>query len=181
MKKSDRLMRWLAISAASMLMLATVERIAAAERAVEAFSPAALVAPPRDGWRTNGGNYFNQRYSPLTAINRGNVAQLKGVWRTHLKGSGVGPQYSGAAQPIVHDGRVYVVTGANDVFALDVATGSHPLAVRCATRPGDLHRLLRLDEPRRGARRRQGVLRRARRSAGRARQAHRQGGLVRAG
>jgi len=87
------------------------------------FSPAALTAAPRDGWRTNGGNLYNQRYSPLTEIDRGNVAQLKGVWRTHLNGSGLGPQYSGEAQPIVHDGVIYVITGADDVFALSVDTG----------------------------------------------------------
>jgi alcohol dehydrogenase (cytochrome c) len=89
-----------------------------------AFSARALVAPQRDGWRTNGGNLWNQRYSPLTAIDRSNVAQIKGVWRTRLKGSGLAPQYSGEAQPIVHDGVVYVITGANDVFALDVDTGA---------------------------------------------------------
>ncbi|HVY65452.1 MAG TPA: PQQ-binding-like beta-propeller repeat protein [Gammaproteobacteria bacterium] len=88
------------------------------------FAPAALVAPPKTGWPTNGGNLYNQRYSPLTAINRGNVAQLKGVWRTHLKGSGSAPQYSGEAQPIVHDGVVYVITGADDVFAIGVETGA---------------------------------------------------------
>jgi quinohemoprotein ethanol dehydrogenase len=89
-----------------------------------AFSSQALAQLPRDGWRTNGGNLFNQRYSPLTTIDRSNVAQLKGVWRTHLNGSGLGPQYSGAAQPIVHDGKVYIITGANDVFALDVSSGA---------------------------------------------------------
>ena len=88
------------------------------------FSAQSLTAPPRDGWRTNGGNIFNQRYSPLESLNRGNVAGLKGVWRTHLNGSGLGPQYSGEAQPVVHDGRIYISTGANDVFALDVATGA---------------------------------------------------------
>ena len=82
-----------------------------------------MTSPPRDGWRTNGGNLGNQRYSPLTRIDRGNVAQLKGVWRTHLNGSGVAPQYSGEAQPIVHDGVIYVITGADDVFALSVDTG----------------------------------------------------------
>lgn len=88
------------------------------------FSSRALTEAPRDAWRTNGGNLFNQRFSPLQAINRDNVAQLKGVWRTHLNGSGLGPQYSGEAQPLVHDGRIYVITGANDVFALDVVTGA---------------------------------------------------------
>jgi alcohol dehydrogenase (cytochrome c) len=88
-----------------------------------AFSPQALTAPPRDGWRTNGGNLYNQRYSPLARIDRGNVGELKGVWRTHLRGSGVAPQFSGEAQPLVHDGVIYVITGADDVFALSVETG----------------------------------------------------------
>ena len=82
-----------------------------------------LVAPPAVGWPTNGGNWYNQRYSPLTAIDRSNVAQLKGVWRARLEGSGIGPQYSGEAQPLVVDGVIYVETGASDVFALDIATG----------------------------------------------------------
>src|SRR5262245_64872405 len=69
-----------------------------------AFTPKALTVAPTDGWRTNGGNLYNQRYSPLDRIDRSNVAQLKGVWRTHLNGSGVAPQYSGEAQPLVHDG-----------------------------------------------------------------------------
>ena len=87
------------------------------------FAAAMLTAAPRTGWPTNGGNLYNQRYSPLTAINRANVAQLKGVWRTRLRGSGAAPQYSGEGQPIVYDGVAYVSTGANDVFALSIATG----------------------------------------------------------
>jgi alcohol dehydrogenase (cytochrome c) len=83
-----------------------------------------LVAPPQAGWPTNGGNWYNQRYSPLTEIDRGNVANLKGVWRTQLEGSGIGPQYSGEAQPLVVDGVIYVATGASDLFALDVASGT---------------------------------------------------------
>jgi hypothetical protein len=64
---------------------------------------------------------YNQRYSPLTEITVENVSQLKCVWRTRLRGSGVGAQYSGSAQPIVYDGVIYVITGANDVFALAVS------------------------------------------------------------
>ena len=82
-------------------------------------------APPStSGWPTNGGNLSNQRYSPLTEINRDNLARLKGVWRTRLRGSGLGPQYSGEAQPLVFDGVIYIVTGADDVFAVDVETGT---------------------------------------------------------
>jgi quinohemoprotein ethanol dehydrogenase len=87
------------------------------------FSAERLIAPPTDHWPTNGGNLYNQRYSPLNQINTTNVAQLKGVWRTHLRGSGVAPKYSGEAQPVIHDGVAYVSTGANDVFALSIDTG----------------------------------------------------------
>ena len=88
-----------------------------------AFSPSQLVPPPTSSWPTNGGNIFNQRYSPLDQITTENVKDLKGVWRARLNGSGVGPPYSGEAQPIVYDGVVFVPTGADDVFALSVETG----------------------------------------------------------
>jgi alcohol dehydrogenase (cytochrome c) len=87
------------------------------------FSATALTGLPFRGWPTNGGNLYNQRYSPLKAINRDNVAQLKGVWRTRLRGSGAAPQYSGFAQPLVSDGVAYLSTGANDVFALSIDSG----------------------------------------------------------
>jgi quinohemoprotein ethanol dehydrogenase len=83
-----------------------------------------LVALPTASWPTNGGNWYNQRHSPLTQIDRTNVANLKGVWRTQLGGSGAGPAHSGEAQPLVVDGVVYVPTGASDVFALDVVSGA---------------------------------------------------------
>ncbi len=83
-----------------------------------------LTQLPTSGWPTNGGDLYNRRYSPLTQINRDNVAQLKGVWRTSLGGSGLGVKYSGEAQPIVQDGVIYIVTGQNDVFALSVETGA---------------------------------------------------------
>jgi alcohol dehydrogenase (cytochrome c) len=88
-----------------------------------ALSAAALTALPTTSWPTNGGNLHNQRYSPLKAIDRSNVAQLKGVWRSRLRGSGTQPQYSGFAAPIVYDGVAYVSTGANDVFALSIDSG----------------------------------------------------------
>jgi len=112
--------RWAALAALTLGVAMAGDGVAQRNGA---FSPGALTAPPRDGWRTNGGNLYNQRYSPLTLIDRSNVAQLKGVWRTHLNGSGVAPQYSGEAQPIVHDGVIYVITGADDVFALSVDSG----------------------------------------------------------
>ena len=111
------------LSAAAAAVLVTTNYAQTPAGRARDFSAAALTAPPTAGWPTNGGNLYNQRYSPLKTINRDNVAQLKGVWRTRLRGSGTAPQYSGFAQPVVHDGVAYVSTGANDVFALSIDTG----------------------------------------------------------
>src|SRR5512134_1476667 len=89
-----------------------------------AFRAADLTASPRDAWLTNGGNLANQRYSPLTLLNRDNVANLRGVWRASLGGSGLGSRSANQAQPIVYDGVLYLVTGDNDTFAIDIDTGS---------------------------------------------------------
>jgi len=88
-----------------------------------AFTAKQLTDLPVGDWLTNGGNILNQRYSPLAEINTGNVAALKADWQTHLNGSGVGPPFSGEAQPIVQGGVIYVPTGADDVFAIDVESG----------------------------------------------------------
>ena len=74
-------------------------------------------------WSTNGGTMSNQRYSTLDDIDTSNVAQLKGVWRTHLNGSGVAAKYSGESQPIVQDGVIYITTGNDDVFGVSVDSG----------------------------------------------------------
>ncbi|MCP5144382.1 MAG: PQQ-binding-like beta-propeller repeat protein [Gammaproteobacteria bacterium] len=88
-----------------------------------AFTIGRLVALPADNWVTNGGNVFNQRYSPLKQLNRDNVAQLKAKWRTSM-GSGALPGNAGQAQILEYDGILYVVNGANDVFAIAVETGN---------------------------------------------------------
>ncbi|MBV9248353.1 MAG: PQQ-binding-like beta-propeller repeat protein [Acetobacteraceae bacterium] len=79
--------------------------------------------PAGKDWPTNGGNITNQRYSTLKQINTDNVKQLKGAWMTRLKGSGYGGKYSAEASPLVKDGIMYVVTGNDDVFALDAKSG----------------------------------------------------------
>src|SRR6201987_3333727 len=82
-----------------------------------------LRSPVGKDWVTNGGNLTNQRYSTLKQINTTNVKQLKGAWMTRLKGSGLGGKYSFEASPLVKDGIMYVVTGNDDVFALNAKTG----------------------------------------------------------
>jgi quinohemoprotein ethanol dehydrogenase len=117
-----------AASVAWLLLLAQVgfaQTGGAAELVPEpspAFSDGQLTALPRSSWVTNGGNVYNQRYSPLTQINRDNVGQLKALWRTSM-GSGAKRNNAGQAQILVYEGVLYVVNGVNDVFAMDVKTG----------------------------------------------------------
>jgi alcohol dehydrogenase (cytochrome c) len=101
-----------------------------------AFSSDELTALPTDGWITNGGNVYNQRYSPLDQIDRDNVSGLKAVWRARLDGSGAGPRHSGESQPIVFDGVVYIATGDDDVFAISVETGERLWKYQANLDPG---------------------------------------------
>jgi quinohemoprotein ethanol dehydrogenase len=109
--------------AAAMSVIAAASAAQVQIQPAPAFKAAELNALPTTGWLTNGGNLANQRYSPLRQINRANVAQLKGKWRTHLEGSGLGAQHSGQGQPIVHNGVIYITTGPSDTYAVSVATG----------------------------------------------------------
>ncbi|MBA3348729.1 MAG: PQQ-binding-like beta-propeller repeat protein [Actinobacteria bacterium] len=88
-----------------------------------AFSGEELSELPTTRWITNGGSLWNQRYSPLDEIDTSNVADLKGVWMTDLGGSGLAAKYSQEAQPIFYNGMLYVPTGEDEVFAVDVETG----------------------------------------------------------
>jgi alcohol dehydrogenase (cytochrome c) len=88
-----------------------------------AFNAERLGSLPRDEWITNGGTLSNQRYSPLTRINRDNVANLRAEWRTGM-GSGASPGNSGQAQILVYDGVLYIINGDNEIFAISVDTGN---------------------------------------------------------
>jgi alcohol dehydrogenase (cytochrome c) len=89
-----------------------------------AISAAELVALPGQDWLTNGGNLYNQRYSSLVQINRSNIDRVKAEWRVSLNGSGMNPGFSQQAQALAYAGVIYIVTCENDVFAVDVETGS---------------------------------------------------------
>lgn len=86
------------------------------------FSDEELNAFPSGDWITNGGNLGNSRYSPLEQINTSNIKDLKAEWVTSL-GSGFDFKYSGEATPLVYDGVMFTITGADDVAALDARTG----------------------------------------------------------
>src|SRR5499427_5746945 len=104
-------------------VLALFVSVSAPSRAGDREIDRLLQSPVAKDWVTNGGNLTNQRYSTLKQIDTTNVGQLKGAWMTRLKGSGVGGKYSFEASPLVKDGIMYVVTGNDDVFALNAKTG----------------------------------------------------------
>ena len=97
--------------------------VAAPVRAADPEIDHLLQSPVGKDWVTNGGNLTNQRYSALKQVDTTNIKQLKGAWMTRLKGSGFGGKYSFEASPLVKDGIMYVVTGNEDVFALNAKTG----------------------------------------------------------
>jgi quinohemoprotein ethanol dehydrogenase len=70
-------------------------------------------------WLTNGRTYGEQRYSPLTQINQGNVGKLGLAWEASLESNDFGVE----ATPLVADGVLYVTSTWSRVFAFDAATG----------------------------------------------------------
>ena len=72
-------------------------------------------------WLVNGGT-DNIRYSPLTQINRDNVARLQAVWTYDSHDAFRGSEMQ--SNPIVVDGVLYATTPSMKVVAVDAATGA---------------------------------------------------------
>lgn len=124
--------RWAVLLAATALVVATsasatpsAHSAATAIAPIPAFSTADYAAIPGDNWISTGGNLANQRYSSLDQINTTNAASLTQAWMTHLDKSGAAAKYSQEDSPLEYNGVLYVVTGNDDVFALDATTGAH--------------------------------------------------------
>jgi quinoprotein glucose dehydrogenase len=86
------------------------------------------VVPASGDWPAYGRDRGGERYSPLTQIDRGNVATLAVAWRfsTGEAGPGyeTGSRTSFEATPLVIGGVMYFSTPLGRVFALDAATGA---------------------------------------------------------
>jgi quinoprotein glucose dehydrogenase len=78
------------------------------------------VSPADVEWPVNGG-VDNIRYSPLTQIDRTNVAQLKVAWSYDSHDAFKGSEMQ--SNPIVVSGMLYATTPTLKVIALDAATG----------------------------------------------------------
>lgn len=88
--------------------------------AAGAVNGAAIVANGEDGknWLSYGLDYREQRFSPLTAINTGNIGELGLAWHYDLNSlRGV------EATPLVVDGVMYVTSSWSVVHALDARSG----------------------------------------------------------
>jgi len=79
-----------------------------------------------DEWPVYGHDPGGQRYSPLSAINRQNVASLQVAW-TYRTGDGYQPEHGRPtafeATPLYVDGTLYLATPLGHVLALDPLTG----------------------------------------------------------
>ena len=93
----------------------------AQQRAPRRFVPvtdAMLQKPDPGDWLMWRRTLDGWGYSPLTQINRNNVAQLRMVW-TH----GLGTVGNQEGTPLVHDGVMYVPSPGDYIMAIDAKTG----------------------------------------------------------
>ena len=69
---------------------------------------------------TWGVNTQGQRYSPLKQVNTATVNKLVPVWAFSFGGE---KQRGQEAQPVVHNGKMFVTASYSRLFALDATTG----------------------------------------------------------
>src|SRR5258706_425107 len=85
-----------------------------------------LVPPPSD-WPSSGGDPGGSRHSPLTQIDRANVAGLEVAWTFHTGEAGITPRRGRPpaleTTPLVVEGTMYLSTPLGRAIALDPATG----------------------------------------------------------
>ena len=88
---------------------------------------AGLAAGAPNDWPCYGHDPGGMRYSPLTEINRSNVAGLQVAWTFHTgdisDGKGKRKRSGFETTPILVDGLLYLTTPFNRVLALDPETG----------------------------------------------------------
>src|SRR5271165_6243356 len=106
-----------AVGAALVLLAGSRAAAAAGAANVNAqrmLDPAATAA----NWMSVGGTYAEQHYSPLTQINKDNVAQLGLSWFADYD-----TNLTQAGTPLEIDGVIYVSTAWNHLYAFDARSG----------------------------------------------------------
>ncbi|WP_135211921.1 PQQ-dependent dehydrogenase, methanol/ethanol family [Vitreimonas flagellata] len=110
-------MRRMAVAFATGVALALV---ACGPSGPAAVSEARIVGADSEpgNWMSHGRTYSEDRFSPLTDINAGNVSQLGLAWTYEMR-----MPRGAEATPIVVDGIMYVTSAWSIVYALNAATG----------------------------------------------------------
>jgi quinohemoprotein ethanol dehydrogenase len=75
-------------------------------------------APPSKIWPVVGGDWTNQRYSPLSEINKDNVKNLGAAWVSSKFDEGA----ESHSTPVVVNGLIYMTAGAR-IYAFNAKTG----------------------------------------------------------
>ena len=102
---------------ATLLIALTTAAIAQPTRPVTAVTSQMLAKPDPADWLMWRGTLNSWGYSPLSQINRSNVANLKLVW---TRGMTEGTQ---EGTPLVHDGVMFLPNPGDLIQALDASTG----------------------------------------------------------
>ena len=98
-----------------------IKSLAMLRRSVFPLMVGALTISPgarAEEWPMFGRDHTNRHFSPLTDIDRGNVAKLRPAW---IFQTGITGYFQ--AEPVVVDGVMYVSTTQNHVAALEAKTG----------------------------------------------------------
>src|SRR3989344_4805815 len=77
-----------------------------------------ILKSPGADWLTYGGDYASRRFSPLSNINQGNIADLQLRWTYQVEKE----ESNLRATPLVYDGVMYI-TNAYEIEALDAGSG----------------------------------------------------------
>ncbi|MAY19527.1 MAG: PQQ-dependent dehydrogenase, methanol/ethanol family [Erythrobacteraceae bacterium] len=113
-------MKRLAVAAmAALLLSACDEGPQRSPLATEGVTDAMIAAGNGEEWLTYGGDYAEQRFSPLDQINTETVGDLGLAWSADLD-TARGQE----ATPLMHDGTLYISTAWSKVKAYDAATGA---------------------------------------------------------
>jgi PQQ-dependent dehydrogenase (methanol/ethanol family) len=87
-------------------------------------APAVGAAPAASGnWLSWGRSLDQNRHSPLRQITKANIDRLGRVFNIDFRAIDVGILRGQQAYPLIVNGRIYVTTADNNVFALDGTTG----------------------------------------------------------
>jgi PQQ-dependent dehydrogenase (methanol/ethanol family) len=98
--------------------LATGSDLPARLKALATIDGARIANPSASDWLSNGRDYREQRFSPLSQINTKNVAKLGVAWEFRTFST-----RALEASPIVANGVMFITTPWSKVLALDAKTG----------------------------------------------------------